>query len=466
MDEGFLCNKRYLILDRDAKYSLDFCSFLARNGLNVIRLPPRSPNLNAFAERFVRSIKSECLNRMIFFGQASLQHAIVHLMAHYHHERNHQGIGNRPLQSTAGINPRSGPVRRRRRLPRDAQFLSQCGHPLIKAHATAGFWDNTASLRSEEPLVPVSNTVFLFSGQGSQYFQMGKELFEQNGVFRDSMYRLDQIVRDLSGQSVIEAVYSPDSRKTDPFDRTLLTHPAILMVEYSLAQCLIVAGIVPNAVLGSSLGSFAAAAVAGCMAIEDAVAAVVQQAAAFESRCDAGGMLAVFAEPSLFEQAFLREHSELAGVNFSSHFVISAPQHHFEPIEAGLRNRNIAFQRLPVSFAFHSKWIDAARVPIETFLQSIQTKSSRLPLVCCERAGILTDPPDGAYFWRLVRGQIRFRETIAQLEREAPRRYIDVGPAGTLATFLKYGLPPSSTSTVHPLLTPFGQDRKNLAALI
>jgi transposase InsO family protein len=70
--DGFLCGKRHLILDRDAKYSADFCNFLAREGVDVIRLPPRSPNLNAFAELFVRSIKSECLNRMIFFWQASL----------------------------------------------------------------------------------------------------------------------------------------------------------------------------------------------------------------------------------------------------------------------------------------------------------------------------------------------------------------------------------------------------------
>jgi transposase InsO family protein len=81
--EGFLCGKRYLILDRDAKYSPDFCNFLAREGVDVIRLPPKTPNLNAFAERFVRSIKSECLSRMIFFGQASLRHAITQYMTHY-----------------------------------------------------------------------------------------------------------------------------------------------------------------------------------------------------------------------------------------------------------------------------------------------------------------------------------------------------------------------------------------------
>jgi len=89
-----------LILDRDAKYCGAFCSILVREGIEVIRLPPRTPNWNAFAERFVRSIKTECLSRMIFFGRASLQHAIGEFITHYHRERNHQGVGNRLLQGS------------------------------------------------------------------------------------------------------------------------------------------------------------------------------------------------------------------------------------------------------------------------------------------------------------------------------------------------------------------------------
>jgi transposase InsO family protein len=115
-DIGFLFGTQYLILDRDAKYSPDFCSFLAREGIDVIRLPPRSPNLNAFAERFVRSIKSECLNRMIFFGQSSLQHAISHFIAHYHTERNHQGLDNKLIRRPTPIFTPSKSVHRRRRL--------------------------------------------------------------------------------------------------------------------------------------------------------------------------------------------------------------------------------------------------------------------------------------------------------------------------------------------------------------
>ena len=114
-EDGFLRGMRHLILDRDTKYSDEFRSALVREGIDLTRLPPRSPNLNTFAERFVRSIKSECLNRMIFFGQAALQHAIAHYMAHYHTEHNHQGRANQLLRPVPIIVP-SQPVHRHQRL--------------------------------------------------------------------------------------------------------------------------------------------------------------------------------------------------------------------------------------------------------------------------------------------------------------------------------------------------------------
>jgi putative transposase len=94
VDDGFLRGKRYLILDRDAKYSDRFRSVLAREGVRVVRLPPRSPNLNAYAERFVRSVKGECLSRLIPIGAPMLRRALHEYLEHYHRERNHQGLGS------------------------------------------------------------------------------------------------------------------------------------------------------------------------------------------------------------------------------------------------------------------------------------------------------------------------------------------------------------------------------------
>ncbi|MCH8825282.1 MAG: transposase [Planctomycetes bacterium] len=94
--DGFLSSKRHLIIDRDTKYSRAFCQLLSDSGCRPLRLPARSPNLNAYAERFVRSIKTDCTERLIFFGERSLRYAIDEYIEHYNAERPHQGIENWP----------------------------------------------------------------------------------------------------------------------------------------------------------------------------------------------------------------------------------------------------------------------------------------------------------------------------------------------------------------------------------
>jgi len=115
-ESGTLCGKRYLILDRDTKYTDWFRTLVRDSGTNVIRLPPRAPNLNAYAERFVRSIKEECLNRMIFVGQASLCRAVSEYVSHYHAERNHQGLENSLIRATPSVAANEGGIHRRPRL--------------------------------------------------------------------------------------------------------------------------------------------------------------------------------------------------------------------------------------------------------------------------------------------------------------------------------------------------------------
>lgn len=92
--DGELAGAKYLIHDRDSKYTEAFDQILRSAEIKPVKLPPKSPDLNAFAERFVRSIKSECLERMIIFGEPMLRHLVREYLAHYHAERNHQGIEN------------------------------------------------------------------------------------------------------------------------------------------------------------------------------------------------------------------------------------------------------------------------------------------------------------------------------------------------------------------------------------
>ena len=115
-EQGILTGKRYLIHDRDPLFTAEFLKMIADTGVESVKLPPRSPNLNAHAERFVRSIKESCLDRLIFFGEDSLRTAIQNFVAHYHGERNHQGLGNRLISPEPGHLGTSGKVQRRQRL--------------------------------------------------------------------------------------------------------------------------------------------------------------------------------------------------------------------------------------------------------------------------------------------------------------------------------------------------------------
>ncbi|MBP7149689.1 MAG: integrase core domain-containing protein [Acidobacteria bacterium] len=108
--------KRFLLLDRDRKHNEAFRRSLEQGGCEPLRLLPRSPNLNAWAERFVRSIKEECLERMIFFGERALRRAIREYIAHYHRGRNHQGLANRLIEPGEGVGSILGAVACRERL--------------------------------------------------------------------------------------------------------------------------------------------------------------------------------------------------------------------------------------------------------------------------------------------------------------------------------------------------------------
>jgi putative transposase len=114
--DGFLCGKRYLIADGSPLFQFGFRSILKSGGVQVLKLPARSPDLNAYAERFVRSIKYECLNKIVPLGEAHLRLAVKQFVEHYHLERNHQGLGNRLIEPANENGGDGGEVKCRERL--------------------------------------------------------------------------------------------------------------------------------------------------------------------------------------------------------------------------------------------------------------------------------------------------------------------------------------------------------------
>ncbi len=115
-EDGFLNGKRYILMDRDGKFSPAFNAILANEGVNPVPLPPKSPNLNAQLERFHRSLKDECLSRMVFFGEKMLRTAVGQFLEHYHGERNHQGLDNKIIEPGDEVGREDGEIKCRERL--------------------------------------------------------------------------------------------------------------------------------------------------------------------------------------------------------------------------------------------------------------------------------------------------------------------------------------------------------------
>lgn len=304
----------------------------------------------------------------------------------------------------------------------------------------------------------------MFSGQGSQYFQMGKELYASHPVFRRTVEQGDALVGQQLGRSLKAEIYGRPRHQL--FDEIRFSHPALLVIQYAVYQTLVSEGIEPALVWGSSLGELIAAVAADAWSFESALAVVMEQARLVEAHCPPGGMLAILGDTALYDQLRDRGHAiALAGVNFKTHFTISADNGTLERVEAQLKARDVSFLRLPVRYAFHSAAIDPAKEYFVRFCSTMPMNHRlRWPFLSGTQ-GKYVDEITPAYFWAVVRGPMGFSETMQRLEAQGPSVFVDCGPSGTLATFAKYGLRESSASTCFAILTPFHQGIQKLAQL-
>jgi bacillaene synthase trans-acting acyltransferase len=304
--------------------------------------------------------------------------------------------------------------------------------------------------------------VFMFSGQGAQYYHMGAKLYACNEVFREQMDAMDQTLMKRWGCSVLASMYGQHRRKVDCFDHTVLSSLAIFMVERALSETLAHYGCHPDRVLGVSIGAFAAVCAGGMASHQEMLEAVVRYGEVVEHRCVEGTMYAILAPSALYgDNPELAKSSEIAAINADSHFVISLPRTEVAGLEAFLENRKVLFQRMPVSRAYHSRWISAAREEFSAVFERLSYIQGRIPINLCWSETNTFSVSTGA-LWNAIRERIRFREAVQHMEQEEPHHYIDVGTSGTLATLLKYVLPAGSRSCVHSILTPLGGCDRNL----
>ncbi|WP_031040672.1 ACP S-malonyltransferase [Streptomyces sp. NRRL F-5650] len=300
-------------------------------------------------------------------------------------------------------------------------------------------------------------TVFMFSGQGSQYYQMARDLYENEPAFTTAMDRLDSVARDELGASVVARIYDDGRSRAQPFLETAVTHPAIVMVELALAEMLMSEGIQPDVLLGASLGEFVGAVLAGVLDESDCLRLLIRQARALDD-CPRGGMLAVLGPPSLHaELAELRDGTDLAARNYDQHFVVSGSEEALAAAEARLRRLDVPYQRVPVEQAFHSRLMDPAYAACAAAMEGVRLGAPRLPLVSCAAGAAVTELTAG-HFWTVAREPIEFQRAVAHLEEQGPHRYLDLGPSGTLHNFVRNNLGQQPRSVSFPLLSPFGRN--------
>lgn len=305
----------------------------------------------------------------------------------------------------------------------------------------------------------------MYSGQGSQYYNMAADFYEKDPIFREWMDKLDVIAHDIIGESIISKIYDTTKRKNEMFTRTLYTHPALFMVQFSLSKSLISKGIQPDYVLGTSLGEFVSIAISQVLSIRQCMECVLKQAQIFESYCLSGSMLAILHSPNIYKETpLIFENSELIGINFNSHFVISGESKKIKDIQEHLKNNNIISQMLPVSIAFHSSKIDNAKNAYMDVIMNKTYSKPSIPFVSSVYGSIVDEIPK-SYLWEVARQPMEFPRTIEKLETKHNNIYIDLGPGGTLANFAKRNLTPESKSEIISIITPFGGGVNNIQKL-
>lgn len=307
--------------------------------------------------------------------------------------------------------------------------------------------------------------VFMFSGQGSQYYQMGSDLYEVNPVFKEHLNKLDQSAYSITGKSVLSVIYAQDKGLSDVLDDHLLSSFAIYAIEMAMFKTLTEYGVKPDLLLGSSFGTLVASVASGYIDEDEALGMLENYCQVFQDHCEPGCMLGILAPRNIYDSnSELMSLSEMAGINFRNSFVLSLPERNLSRVAELLDEIDVTFQRLPVARAFHSKWIDNAESNFLKILSKLRGQSINKPLICTSIATQLTEI-NGDAFWRAVRAPMQFYRTIAALEHSGPHQYIDVGPSGTLTTYLKYILTPESKSTFHAILSPFKRAVTGLESL-
>lgn len=301
-----------------------------------------------------------------------------------------------------------------------------------------------------------------FSGQGSQYYNMGRELFHEHPTFQSCLLHADQLVKERWNFSLISKLYDPSKRVQDPMEEIRLSHPALFAVQYAMAMSILENHPI-DVVFGFSLGEIVAMTVAGICSFELAFSHILDQVDILESSCQKGRLIVVFESSVVIDtalEAYSKNYS-YAIISGIKNNTLSLRECDRASIEASLKKQGIPYQFIPVNYPFHSPWIEIIKEQILSKTRALTFQRSRLSFASCTMMQFV-GKPDSNTFWDIIRHPLQLEQFLRDFI-EQPDIVIDCSPTSVIKALMRsiYGFDSMRFKNTHIIMSKFNQNSLN-----